>query len=182
MIDWDMGQSAESLNSGRKTRVVTVNLPPPGLPAVTAGRSGVGRSTLAPARAGVYQASISAALSGLATIEVETRRLATRFRGRDIAGANRDLATLVETVRSLTLLTAEIGHAAGEDDARDDDYCPSPSICGMLGAVASAVESLLERHATQDWNATADSLEHELVPAFTGWKSVLAAFGTRSVS
>ena len=182
MIDWNMGQSAGSLDSGQKSPILGVTVAPPALLDVTVGRTGVGQPSTLDAREALFQSTLSTALSGLADIQTETRRLARAFRGNDLATAHRDFEVLVETLRSLTMLTAELGHAAGQSSGNDAEFCPAPSVCGMLSAVASAIEGLIDAHNTQDWRGLADGLELGLLPALKAWRSVFASIGARSVA
>jgi len=182
MIDWDMGQSAGSLNSGRKTQVLGVSAPPPAPPAVTAGRSGVGLSTPARDQASNFRFAVSAALDGLAVIENDTRRIARALRGSEITAAHRDFEMLVDAIRSLTMLTAELGHAAAAQDDRADEYCASPSVCATLSAIASAVEGLIESHHAGDWRGLAGSMETSLLPALRQWRTIFDAIATGCVA
>jgi hypothetical protein len=185
MIDWNMGQPAGSFDSGRKTPILGVTLPPPALLDVTAGRPSVGQPTSSSGRDALFQSTVATALNGLADIQAETRRLAQAFRGNsgnDLRTAHRDFEVLVETLRSLTMLTAELGHAAGQDAGNDADFCSAPSVCGMLSIVAAAVESLIESHRAGDWRALADGLELELLPALKAWRSVFGAISARRVA
>jgi len=179
MIDWNIGETAGSMNSGQKTTVLAASTPPPAMLEVTERRTGVGQPS---SREALFQSTVATALNGLAAIHGETRRLAAAFRSNDLAHAHRDFEVLVETLRSLTMLTAELGHAAGQNDGHDADFCPAPSVCGMLSAIAAAIESLIESHRAQDWRGLADGLELELLPALKAWKSVFGAIGTRSVA
>ena len=185
MIDWNMGQSAGSLDSGQKTSILGVTVPPPALLDVTVGRTGVGQPSARDGRETretLFQSTLSTALSGLADIQTETRRLARAFRGADLTTAHRDFEVLVETLRSLTMLTAELGHAAGQTSGNDADFCPAPSVCGMLSAVATSIEGLIDSHNTQDWRGLADGLELGLLPALKAWRAVFASIGARSVA
>ena len=180
MIDWNMGRTRESLNSGRKTAVLTATLPQmPALP-VTADRAGVGQ----PSREAVFQSVVGTALSSLVAIDAETRRLARAFRGSEIAAAHRDFAVLVETIRSLTILTAGLGHEAGDGSTEDPmaAFCASPSVCGMLSGIANAVEALIDAHRAGDWHGLADCLELTLSPALAPWRGVIADLGARRVA
>jgi hypothetical protein len=179
MIERNMGQSAGSLDSGQKTTILGVTVAPPALLDVTVGRTGVGQPST---REALFQSTVSTALSGLAAIQTETLRLARAFRGADLAAAHHDFEVLVETLRSLTMLTAELGHAAGQNDGHDADFCPAPSVCGMLSAVAAAIEGLIESHSNQDWRGLADGLELGLLPALKAWRSVFAAIGARGIA
>ena len=182
MIDWNMGQPEGSLESGRKTPIFSVNPPPVVTGAVTARRSGVGPSTLNRRRAADLQYGISAALNGLAVIENDTRRIARELRGTDLANAHRDFETLVLAIRSLTMLTAELGHAAGQSDEHAADYCASPSVCATLSAIGSAVENLIEMHRAQDWRGLASNMESSLAPALRQWRSIFDAIVTGCVA
>jgi hypothetical protein len=182
MIDWNMGQSAGSLDSGQKTPILGVTVAPPALLDVTVGRTGVGQPSTRDARETLFQSTLSTALSGLADIQTETRRLAQAFRGNDLTAAHRDFEVLIDTLRSLTMLTAELGHAAGQSDGHDADFCPAPSVCGMLSAVATAIEGLIASHNARDWRGLADSLELGLLPALKAWRAVFAAIGARIVA
>jgi len=180
MVDWNMDQPGELSNSGQKTAVFGVTMPPPLAWDVSASRTRVGQPSTAQAREALFQSAVSTALGGLAAIESETQRIAVKLRDADIATANRDLASLVETIRSLMTLTARLDRVAGHS-VHEAEFCAAPSVGGVLGTVASAVKSLLACRATNDRTLTAESLERELVPAFAYWKSVLGAVGARCV-
>ncbi len=182
MIDWNMGQPAESFESGRKMPIPGVIMPDDAPVQVTAIRTRVGQPSTSQAREALFQTTVTTALNGVAKIEAETRRVARAFRGHDVAQAHRDFETLIDTISTLTILTAGLGHAAAQDDERASEYCASPSVCAVLGSVSSAVESLIERNSARDWRGMADSLESELAPALARWASVFGAIGARCVA
>src|SRR5437773_10781060 len=92
MIDWNIGETAGSVNAGQKTTVLAASTLPPALLEVTERRTSVGQPST---RDALFQSTVSTALNGLAAIHGETRRLATAFRTNDLANAHRDFDVLV---------------------------------------------------------------------------------------
>jgi hypothetical protein len=186
MSDTYMEQTGGSLDSGPETQGQPAGVFAPWAPALTrqmtTARPRVGQPSTLSSREALFQSTVATALRGLTKIELETRRIAGSFRGADLRQAHGDFEVLVATISSLTILTAGLGHAAAQDDDRASEYCASPSVCAVLGGVASAVESLINRHRVQDWRGVADSLETELAPALTHWRSVFGAIGARCVA
>ena len=86
----------------------------------------------------LLQNTVIVAVEGLAVMAGGSRRVSDAFRGVDMAGANTELAKLVEAVRSLMTLTAAIGDAAGVDLAVLP--CGSSTGARAIARVAGALD------------------------------------------
>jgi hypothetical protein len=124
-------------------------------------------------RAALLRNTIVVAVDGLGALSSGTQRIAGAFRDRDAAAANRELATLLDTVNSLMTLTSAIGQAAGL--RLPALRCGAFSGDRAIGRVTDALETLSAWQQTRDWPAVADGLEYELAPALAGWREVLDA-------
>ena len=131
----------------------------------TSDRQRLLRSTLGSARASLPQLTAAAC------------RTATAFRGDDLAAAHRQLAGLVDCVRTLTLLT--IASAAASNTTLDSLSCGSHSGAYFLGRVALALDVVSQAQDGQDWPSLADGLENELAPALLQWGVVFEAMHDR---
>ena len=107
-------------------------------------------------------------------------RTAQAFRGDDLGDAHRQLAGLIECVRTLTLLTIASAAASGvtletlDCGTRNGDY--------FLGRVALALDALAQWQDGRDWPRLADALENDLAPALLQWGVVFEAMHDRCVA
>jgi hypothetical protein len=121
--------------------------------------------------------TVLVAESGLAVLSGGSRRIASAFRGDDIAGANQQLAELLDAVRNLTTLTGAIGQVSGID--LPTLASGSVPVDRAIDGVTAALGTLVGCQQAGDWAAVADGLELQLAPALAGWRDVLEAIGSR---
>jgi hypothetical protein len=174
MADQAIDRGAQNLESGPKTlgkpAPIAQNTAADAGRQVTDGRTG---HVDQPSAGLLFKEGVTTAFDSLASLESDTYVIADAFRAPNLAWANDELASLLDTLRHLTTLTAALGDAAGVNlDSLD---CGPSSAIAQLGHVADVVEHLVTAQHEQDWTLTADRLEFELVPAFEGWRSVIGA-------
>jgi hypothetical protein len=119
------------------------------------------------------RSTIQAAGESLPTLAAAACRAAVAFRGTDLDLAHRQLLTLVECVRTLTLLTMASATAAGAD--LDTLSCGSSCGADLLGGVGVTLNTLAQSQRDHDWTALADALEHDVAPSLLRWSVVFDA-------
>jgi hypothetical protein len=125
----------------------------------------------------LLRSTLGSAGASLPQLTAATCRTATAFRGDDLADAHRQLAGLVDCVRTLTLLT--IASAAASGTTLECLSCGSHSGAYFLGRVAIALDVVSQAQDGQDWPDLADALENELAPALLHWGVVFEAMHDR---
>lgn len=121
--------------------------------------------------------TLGAAGNSLPVLAASACRAAASFRGNDLAGAHHQLTSLVEAVRTLTILTVASATAAGT--ALEDLPCGANSGSDVLGGVGVVLDSLAQWQQGRDWTAVADGLEYDLAPALLQWGVVFDAMQDR---
>lgn len=109
----------------------------------------------------------------LPTLAASAGRLAAVYRAGDLEAARQQLAALIATIRTLTRLTLASSEAAGLPLAAVD--CRGESGADVLGAVAVALEALIQHHDAEEWPDVADTLERDLAPTLLHWSAVFDA-------
>jgi hypothetical protein len=107
----------------------------------------------------LIESSAAVVREELATVHDCTIATARAFRGTDLAGANHQLVSLLETYRTLTTLTDSI--VAARASAGD----PAPDADEASAQVNAAFELLIDAQERNDWMDVADVLEHEVTRA-----------------
>lgn len=128
-------------------------------------------------RTRLLRGTLGSAVSSLPALAAGARRAADGFRGADLSGAHRQLTSLVEAIRTLTMLTVASATAAGVD--LDTLECGDATASDVIGAVGVVLDSLAQWQVGRDWLAVADALEFDLAPAITDWGSVFEAMHDR---
>jgi len=121
--------------------------------------------------------TLGAAGNSLPVLAASACRAATSFRGHDLSGAHHQLTSLVEAVRTLTILTVASATAAGTEL----EYlpCGANTAADVLGSVGVVLDSLAQWQQGRDWVAVADGLEYDLAPALLQWGVVFDAMQDR---
>lgn len=121
--------------------------------------------------------TLGAAGNSLPVLAASACRAAASFRGNDLKGAHSQLTSLVEAVRTLTILTVASATAAGAEL----EYLPCGPNSGadVLGSVGVVLDSLAQWQQGRDWVAVADGLEYDLAPALLNWGVVFDAMQDR---
>ncbi len=104
-------------------------------------------------------------------------RTASAFRGRDIADAHKQLTSLIDAIRTLTVLTVASATAAGAE--LEDLPCGPTSGAEVLGGVGVVLDTLAQWQTGRDWIAVADALEYDLAQAILSWGVVFDAMTDR---
>ncbi|MFI5178990.1 MAG: hypothetical protein ACHQO8_10520 [Vicinamibacterales bacterium] len=125
----------------------------------------------------LIQMTVVTALDSLTALDDDARRVAGAFRGVNAARASGELPGFVSAIRHLSILTATLGDAAGVD--LDALHCGQRSVHHLLDGVTGALDRVVGSQQAEDWIAAADSLEYELAPSLTSWRSVFDAIGER---
>jgi hypothetical protein len=125
----------------------------------------------------LLRSTLGTANESLPRLSAAACRTASAFRGRDLADAHRQLAGLIECVRTLTLLT--IASAAASDTTLENLSCGSHRASYFLGRVSIALDTLAQWQDGQDWPGLADALENDLAPALLQWGVVFEAMHDR---
>ena len=115
--------------------------------------------------------TITVAREGLGPLADAARETADKFRNRDLAGANQELAELAVTLKTLGNITAAV---------RDQTMVLSSAGSQGLGTdffteLGRALESLVEASTSQDWILVADLLEYEMPPLLVRWNELLSS-------
>lgn len=121
--------------------------------------------------------TLGAAGNSLPTLAAGACRTASAFRGRDLTSAHLQLTSLIEAVRTLTMLTIASATAAGAE--LEDLSCGVNTGADVLGGVGIALDSLAQWQQGRDWIAVADALEYDLAPAILNWGVVFDAMHER---
>jgi hypothetical protein len=125
----------------------------------------------------VLRSTLGTAGESLPQLAAAACRTATAFRGADLTDAHRQLAALIECVRTLTLLT--IASAAAGGTTLESLSCGSHSGAYFLGRVAVALDTVAQGQESRDWAALADALENDLAPGLLQWGVVFEAMHDR---
>lgn len=125
----------------------------------------------------LLRSTLGTAGDSLPRLAAAACRTASAFRGTDLADAHRQLAGLVECVRTLTLLT--IASAAASGSTLESLSCGSRNGAYFLGRVAIALDALAGWQDGRDWAGLADALENDLAPALLHWGVVFEAMHDR---
>jgi hypothetical protein len=115
----------------------------------------------------LIESSAAVVREELATVLACTTATACAFRRHDVADANRQLVSLLETYRTLTALTDSIVAArasVGAAPAGADD---------VTARVNAAFEVLIDAQQRNDWDDVADALEYDVADALAGWPRLL---------
>jgi len=115
--------------------------------------------------------------NSLPVLAASACRAAASFRGHDLTGAHHQLTSLVDAVRTLTILTVASATAAGTD--LEDLPCGAYNGSDVLGGVGVVLDSLAQCQQGRDWTAVADGLEYDLAPALLHWGVVFDAMQDR---
>jgi hypothetical protein len=125
----------------------------------------------------VLKSTLGTAGSSLPQLAAAACRTASAFRSADLTGGHRQLAGLIECVRTLTLLT--IASAAAGGTTLESLSCGSHNGAYYLGRVAVALDSVAQGQESRDWSALADALENDLAPSLLQWGVVFEAMDDR---
>lgn len=128
-------------------------------------------------RVRLLRATLGQAGNSLPVLAASACRTAVAFRGPDLANAHEQLSSLVEAVRTLTILTVASATASGTE--LEDLACGVGSGADVLGVVGVALDSMSHRQDGRDWRAVADTLENDLAPALLQWGVVFDAMHER---
>lgn len=128
-------------------------------------------------RTQLLRATLGQAGSSLPVLAATACRAAREFRGRNLDHAHEQLSSLVDAVRTLTILTVASATASGTELA--DLPCGVGSGADVLGGVGVVLDSMAQWQHGRDWPAVADTLEHELAPALLQWGVVFDAMHER---
>jgi hypothetical protein len=128
-------------------------------------------------RTQLLRATLGQAGNSLPVLAASACRTARSFRGEDIVAAHEQLTSLVEAVRTLTILTVASATASGTE--LEDLACGIGSGADVLGGVGVALDSMSQWQSGRDWPAVADALENDLAPALLQWGVVFDAMHER---
>lgn len=121
--------------------------------------------------------TLGAAGNSLPVLAASACRAAASFRDHDLSGAHHQLTSLVEAVRTLTILTVVSATAAGTE--LEHLLCGAHTGSDVLGSVGVVLDSLAQWQQGRDWIAVADGLEYDLAPALLQWGVVFDAMQDR---
>lgn len=128
-------------------------------------------------RTRLLRATLGQAGSSLPVLAASACQAAVAFRGRDLDAAHAQLTSLVEAVRTLTILTVATATASGTE--LEDLPCGVGSGADVLGGVGVALDAMAQGQSGRDWPAVADALENDLAPALMQWGVVFDAMHER---
>lgn len=128
-------------------------------------------------RTRLLRTTLGAAGHSLPVLAASACRAAASFRDHDLSGAHHQLTSLVEALRTLTILTVASATAAGTE--LEDLPCGANTGADVLGSVGVVLDSLAQWQQGHDWNAVADGLEYDLAPALLHWGVVFDAMQDR---
>lgn len=97
--------------------------------------------------------------------------LAERYRLSDVAAANKELGVFAETLSHLMALVAAAGQVL-QVNLRDVQAAEGP-VAETITQLDTAVSTMLEAHAGQDWITLADTLEYDLGPLVRRLRGVI---------
>lgn len=121
----------------------------------------------------LLRSTIQAAGESLPTLAAAACRTAVAFRGSDLDEAHRQLMTLVECLRTLTLLTMASATAAGTD--LESLACGGARGADLLGSLGVSLNNVAQWQRDRDWLALAECLEHQMAPTLLQWSVVFDA-------
>ena len=138
-------------------------------------REGVGSPTTLSPSEGIDRSLLvidatTAGLSAITALDVESRGVARRFRFMPGAETERRLVQVVESTQTLLKLAAAAGEVA---EVNLEQLCEAHGQAArrMHDAVAAVIRAQL----VSDWEALADALDRDLIPALGAWRRVFAA-------
>jgi hypothetical protein len=115
----------------------------------------------------LIESSAAVVREELATVLACTTATACAFRRRDLADANRQLVSLLETYRTLTALTDGIVAARASMGA------PAAKADDVTDRVNAAFDVLIDAQQRNDWSDVADALEYDVAGALACWTQLL---------
>lgn len=127
----------------------------------------------------LLQQSLGEAQGALETLRAAARRIGAQFRGEDVTAANRDLAALAESLRTLVALV-DVSSQALEVDVNTLLVSGQPAR-KLVHDTTADLGSLIIAQQSKDWAAVADGLEHDVAPALDRWRDLLATLRNRAV-
>lgn len=128
-------------------------------------------------RARLLRNTLGTAGRSLPSLAAAAGRVGQAFRGHDLVDAHQQLTSLVEAIRTLTMLTAASASAAGADLERLP--CGAGTAADILGAVGVVLDVLAQGQQGSDWVAVADAMELDLAPTLLEWGVVFDAIQDR---
>lgn len=128
-------------------------------------------------RSRLLRATLGQAGNSLPVLAASACRAASAFRGHDLNTAQEQLTSLVDAVRTLTILTVASATASGTE--LEDLPCGVGSGADVLGGVGIALDVMSQWQSGRDWPAVADALENDLAPALLQWGVVFDAMHER---
>lgn len=131
-------------------------------------------------RTQLLRATLGQAGHSLPVLAASACRAAGAFRRHDLEAANEQLTSLVDAVRTLTILTVATATASGTE--LEELPCGIGSGADVLGGVGVALDSMAQWQTGRDWPAVADALENDLAPAILQWGVVFDAMHERCAS
>lgn len=131
-------------------------------------------------RTQLLRATLGQAGHSLPVLAATACRAAGAFRRHDLVSGNEQLTSLVEAVRTLTILTVATATASGTE--LEDLPCGVGSGADVLGGVGVVLDTMSQRQSGRDWPAVADALENDLAPAILQWGVVFDAMHERCVA
>jgi|SRR5690242_2877410 len=126
------------------------------------------RTREAPSGAPAYNAiaaSVAVAVNSLEALGRSLLATAQSFRDSRLQDANLELVQIATGLRLLTTLADASASAAGLDLS---DLGSS----GRLDAMGRALDELTSFQFAEDWDGVADTLEHRVLPALSGWREI----------
>lgn len=128
-------------------------------------------------RARLLRGTLGTAGQSLPSLAAAACRVGQAFRGHDLQNAHVQLTSLVEAIRTLTMLTAASATAAGTEL----EYlpCGRGTAADVLGAVGVVLDVMAQGQHGRDWVTVADALEFDLAPALLEWGVVFDALHDR---
>ena len=110
-------------------------------------------------------ASVAVAVNSLEALGRSLLATAQSFRDSRLQDANLELVQIATGLRLLTTLADASASAAGLDLS---DLGSS----GRLDAMGRALDELTSFQFAEDWDGVADTLEHRVLPALSGWREI----------
>jgi hypothetical protein len=110
-------------------------------------------------------ASVAVAVNSLEALSRSLLETAESFRDGLVHGANIELVRVATGLHLLTTLADASASAAGLD-------LSALGSSGRLDAMGQALDELTSFQFAEDWPGVAETLEHRILPALSGWREV----------
>ena len=123
--------------------------------------------------AALLRQGLSEAVGALETLSASAARIGLDFRGHDVAGANKELVSLAQSLGTLVTLIGVVGQALNVNF--DTLAVSGAKATALFEETGNQIGEMVEAQRNKDWIAVADTLEYDVSPMLVRWRDLLTA-------